>query len=622
MTDARIHDRGYRTFGGVRSGQLGQCDPSPGTPPERSSVSARKARHKVFPVLVLIIAFVPAVTFVGLAALIGDEIFDGALTPEYWELPGQSIAAIIVFTGLVAPEALVRDRRDGMVSLYLSTPLTRATYILSKIVSVSGVMSIIVLAPSLLYLIGLTFASAGPDGLADWISVLVRILVSGLLASVVYALISMAASSITDRRAFASVAVVMVMLGMLTVVQILIETAEGSINWRLLRSREPAARDDRPDLRRRRRISRALDRSGLRRQPRLGRRVARTALGALPPGWCLMTGPLPPPPSLRPPPSPDVPPPPPPAPPLPPPPMVSVSGVTKAFGDVIAVSDVTFTVGPGITALLGPNGAGKSTLFRMLCGLASPTRGEVRVLGRDARTDTAVRGRIGLAPQQDALFERLSAAEFVSTAAITHGVADPTAATAHVLDLVDLDAADPKVVGQYSKGMRQRVKLAAAMVNDPDVLILDEPLTGLDPVQRRRMIELFNRLGGAGKCVLVSSHVLDEVARLGSRVLVIAQGRLAAAGDYHDLRDLMDDRPHRIRVLCDEPRRLAATLLERSVIDGAHVVAGGLDLDTADVDGFGRQIAPVARELGLRLRGVRPVDDDLESVFRYLVERR
>jgi ABC-2 type transport system ATP-binding protein len=302
--------------------------------------------------------------------------------------------------------------------------------------------------------------------------------------------------------------------------------------------------------------------------------------------------------------------------------MVSVTNVTKAFGDVVAVSDVTFTVGPGITALLGPNGAGKSTLFRMLCGLASPTRGTVRVLGRDARTDLEVRGSIGLAPQQDALFDRLSARRFVELAAATHAVAHPAAAAHGALDLVDLDGHDPRPVGAYSKGMRQRVKLAAALVNDPSVLVLDEPLTGLDPVQRRRMIALFNRLGDAGKCVLVSSHVLDEVARLGSRVLVIAQGRLAAAGDYRDLRNLMDDRPHRIHVAVDEPRRFAAELVARGVADGVRVTESGVDLDTTDVDTFGRLIAPMARELGVRLRGVQPVDDDLESVFRYLVEGR
>ncbi|MEZ5246383.1 MAG: ABC transporter ATP-binding protein [Acidimicrobiales bacterium] len=302
--------------------------------------------------------------------------------------------------------------------------------------------------------------------------------------------------------------------------------------------------------------------------------------------------------------------------------MVSVTNVTKAFGDVVAVSDVSFTVGPGITALLGPNGAGKSTLFRMLCGLAPPTRGTVRVLGRDARTDTAVRGQIGLAPQQDGLFDRLDARQFVEIAAMMHGVDDPAAAARRVLDIVQLDATDTKSVGAYSKGMRQRVKLAAALVNDPAVLILDEPLTGLDPVQRRRMIALFNELAAAGKCLLVSSHVLDEVAKLGSRILVIAQGRLAASGDYHALRELMDDRPHRIRVEADDPRRLAAALLGRSIVDGAHVDAEGIELDTTDVDTFGRQLAPIARELDVRLRGVRPLDDDLESVFRYLVEGR
>ncbi|MEQ8839525.1 MAG: ABC transporter ATP-binding protein [Acidimicrobiales bacterium] len=306
----------------------------------------------------------------------------------------------------------------------------------------------------------------------------------------------------------------------------------------------------------------------------------------------------------------------------PPPPMVSVANVTKAFGDVVAVSDVSFTVGPGITALLGPNGAGKSTLFRMLCGLAAPTRGTVRVLGRDARRDVGVRGQIGLAPQQDGLFDRLDALEFVEIAAMMHGVDDPRAAAMRCLDIVQLDATDSKSVGAYSKGMRQRVKLAAALVNDPAVLILDEPLTGLDPVQRRRMIALFNELADAGKCLLVSSHVLDEVARLGSRILVIAQGRLAASGDYHALRELMDDRPHRIRVEADDPRRLAAALLDRAIVDGARVDALGLELDTTDVDTFGRRIAPVARELDVRLRGVRPLDDDLESVFRYLVERR
>jgi ABC-2 type transport system ATP-binding protein len=304
------------------------------------------------------------------------------------------------------------------------------------------------------------------------------------------------------------------------------------------------------------------------------------------------------------------------------PPMVEVTNVTKAFGDVVAVSDVTFSVGPGVTALLGPNGAGKSTLFRMMCGLTAPSQGTVRVLGADARADAAVRGRIGLAPQQDGLFDRLSAIRFVEVAARTHAVPDARLAAARALDQVALDPAEQKPVGAYSKGMRQRVKLAAALVNDPDLLVLDEPLTGLDPVQRNRMIRLFHKLGAAGKCLLVSSHVLDEVARLGSNVLVIAQGRLAATGDYRALRNLMDDRPHRIRIVADDPRRLAAELVGRGLVDGVSVRDHQLLADTSDVDAFGRAIAPVARSLGLRLREVQPTDDDLESVFRYLVERR
>jgi ABC-2 type transport system ATP-binding protein len=305
-----------------------------------------------------------------------------------------------------------------------------------------------------------------------------------------------------------------------------------------------------------------------------------------------------------------------------PPPMVAIEGVTKAFGDVVAVSDVSFQVGSGVTALLGPNGAGKSTLFRIMCGLTPPSQGTVRVLGEDARRNREVRGRIGLAPQQDALFDRLTAHRFVELAGQTHAVDDPHAAAVRALGYVELDAAEPKPIGSYSKGMRQRVKLAAALVNDPDVLILDEPLTGLDPVQRNRMITMFHDLGDAGKCLLVSSHVLDEVARLGSNVLVIAQGRLAATGDYRDLRNLMDDRPLRVRVSADRPRELASALLARSLVDGVSVSAEELVADTSDVDRFGRNVAVIAKELDVRLREVEPTDDDLESVFRYLVERR
>ncbi len=302
--------------------------------------------------------------------------------------------------------------------------------------------------------------------------------------------------------------------------------------------------------------------------------------------------------------------------------MLVVDTASKYFGSVVAVSDVTFSVDAGVTALLGPNGAGKSTLFRMLCGLTPPSRGAVRVLGEDPRRSRDVRGRIGLVPQQDALFDHLDAAAFVELAAHSHGLVDPLGAAHRALEAVDLLDTGSKPVGQFSKGMRQRIKVATALVNDPEVLILDEPLTGLDPIQRRRMIELFHRLGDDGRCVLVSSHVLDEVARLGSQVLVIAQGRLVATGDYRDLRELMDDRPHRIRIAVSDPRVVAAALVDRGLVAGLSLDRQHVIVDTLDVDALGRQLAPIVVELGVRLTEMRPLDDDLESVFRYLVEGR
>jgi ABC-2 type transport system ATP-binding protein len=288
----------------------------------------------------------------------------------------------------------------------------------------------------------------------------------------------------------------------------------------------------------------------------------------------------------------------------------------------VAVSEVSFSIDQGVTALLGPNGAGKSTLFRMLCGLTPPSRGTVHVLGTDPRHNRAVRGQISLVPQQDALFDHLSASEFVVFAARTQAVSDPDDAAVGALEVVELSDVGSKPLGQFSKGMRQRVKIASALVNDPEVLILDEPLTGLDPVQRKNMIALFHSLGDDGRCVLVSSHVLDEVARLGSRVLVIAQGRLIASGDYRDLRDLMDDRPHRIRVGASDPRKLGSALVDHGLISGLSLDDDHVLVDTLDVDAFGRQLAVLAVEIGVRLTEVSPLDDDLESVFRYLVEGR
>ncbi len=303
-------------------------------------------------------------------------------------------------------------------------------------------------------------------------------------------------------------------------------------------------------------------------------------------------------------------------------PRVVAENVSKWFGALVAVSDVSFDVGPGVTALLGPNGAGKSTMFRMLCGLARPSKGTVRVLDRDPRQDIGVSRFIGLMPQQESVFEALTAREFVTLSAQLQGLHDPAGAAAEALRVVDLDPSDSRRLPAYSKGMRQRVKVAQAIVHDPAVLILDEPLTGLDPRQRMDMVKLFRRLGGEGRCVIVSSHVLDEVERLGSKILVMSQGRLAAAGDFHELRALMDDRPMRIQVRTNRPRELAGALLEGGTAVGVRLDGDeGLEVDTTDARALAHALAPAARDRGARLYEVHPLDADLEGVFRYVVQR-
>ena len=303
-------------------------------------------------------------------------------------------------------------------------------------------------------------------------------------------------------------------------------------------------------------------------------------------------------------------------------PTIEVREVGRWFGSVVALSGVSFDIRPGVTALLGPNGAGKSTLFRILCGLANPSQGRVRILGQRPRGNAALTRRIGIAPQQEALFERQTVAEFVGLAARLHRLADPVEAAGRSIAQVELDPTDPRPLATYSKGMRQRVKLAQALVHDPEVVVLDEPLEGLDPRQRLRAIELFRALGDQGKTVIISSHVLDEVERFGSRILVIAQGRLVAEGNFHDIRDLMDDRPRLLRVATDRPAQLGAGLLAAGAVQGARVGTGTVEVETSDAPAFRRSVAAVARGAGARITEVVALDEDLESVFAYLVRRR
>jgi ABC-2 type transport system ATP-binding protein len=303
--------------------------------------------------------------------------------------------------------------------------------------------------------------------------------------------------------------------------------------------------------------------------------------------------------------------------------VIVFQNVSKYFGAVVAVSDVSFRISSGITALLGPNGAGKSTVMRMLCGLTVPSQGSIRVLGRPPRGDIELYKHVGLVPQQESILEPITAIQFVVAMAELSGVQPAHAAAETAIRSVELDPNDSRPLRMYSKGMRQRIKVAAALVHGPSVVVLDEPLNGLDPRQRLRMIELFQHLGAEGRTVIVSSHVLDEVERFGSNVLVIADGRLAAEGDFHAIRALMDYRPHQLRVVATPARPLAAALIHAPGVVSVRVIdERTLSVDVDDINGFRHMVLPYAVHVGSTVSEIVPLDDSLESVFRYLVGRR
>jgi ABC-2 type transport system ATP-binding protein len=299
---------------------------------------------------------------------------------------------------------------------------------------------------------------------------------------------------------------------------------------------------------------------------------------------------------------------------------VEVLDLSKWFGQKVAISDLSCSFGPGLTGLLGPNGAGKTTLLRLICGLLGPSDGSVSILGANPKRSHKVYGKVALVPEEDAVYGFLTARAFVSYAADLSGA--PRSGVDRAIEAVDLGAAADRPIAGFSKGMRQRAKVAAALVTDPEVLILDEPLNGTDPVQRAHLIDTFKRLAAGGKTVIVSSHVLAEVERMADRVLAIVDGRLAAAGGVHAIREAMADTPYRIRIDVDDPRRVAAALMVSESITSVAVSGSSLHIQTSNLPELGLRVPQVAKEMGVRLTAFEPEDESLESVFRYLVRRR
>ena len=302
-------------------------------------------------------------------------------------------------------------------------------------------------------------------------------------------------------------------------------------------------------------------------------------------------------------------------------PVIRVDGVSRWFGSVVAVSDISFDVHPGITGLLGPNGAGKTTLLRMMTGLADTSTGTVTVFGEKVRDNPPLYRRLGVMSEHETVYGFMKGREFVRMMAKLRGVADVEAAVDRAIELVDLADAQHRPMETYSRGMRQRMRLAGTLVHDPEILILDEPLNGADPRQRVHFKHLLHQLAADGRTIVLSSHILEEVEELADTVLLIVNGKLAASGGFRAIRAALNQRPYHVRVVCDAPRKLASEVLRLPSVDAVNVDPdGAIVVLSRNVVDLQVELPRIAQAQQVRLKRVEPLDDSLESVFGYLVE--
>jgi ABC-2 type transport system ATP-binding protein len=303
--------------------------------------------------------------------------------------------------------------------------------------------------------------------------------------------------------------------------------------------------------------------------------------------------------------------------------IIAADHVSKWYGQVIGLNDVTLQVAPGITGLLGPNGAGKSTFMKLITGQLKPSKGTIRVLGEPIWQNPALYRRIGFCPEQDAFYERMTGLEWLIALVRLNGVAEQTAIgmARRAIEMVELSDAADKKIGAYSKGMRQRIKMAQALAHDPELLILDEPLAGMDPLARRKTIRLIKECGRAGRSVIVSSHILHEIESMTANILLINQGRILAEGNVHQIRDLIDEHPHTVHVKADETRALARALLAEDHVLSLKFEGDALVVQTGRPDTFYARLTEIAAsgELGV-IHEVTSPDDNLQAVFKYLVK--
>ncbi len=306
-------------------------------------------------------------------------------------------------------------------------------------------------------------------------------------------------------------------------------------------------------------------------------------------------------------------------------PIVEFHEVSKWYGNVIGINKLTINIPAGVTGLLGPNGAGKSTLLQLATGQLFPSQGQVRVLGREVWNCTSLNTQIGLCPEQDAFYEWMTGWDFLYTSVRLGGFrrSEAREAALRALDAVGMTRHKDRVVRGYSKGMRQRTKLAQALVHDPKVLFLDEPLSGTDPLARRDLMDIIGRLASEGKSVLISSHVLHEVQTLTPNIILLNRGRLVAEGQVREIRDLIDKHPHQIVLICDQFRELAGRVLHWDDVESVRILRKdkGVMVETRSPDAFYSRLPELSLVDGMAIREVYSDDDNLEAVFKYLVNK-
>jgi ABC-2 type transport system ATP-binding protein len=303
--------------------------------------------------------------------------------------------------------------------------------------------------------------------------------------------------------------------------------------------------------------------------------------------------------------------------------IVAADHLSKWYGQVIGLNDVSVSVPPGVTGLLGPNGAGKSTFMKLITGQLKPSKGSITVLGEPIWHNPGLYTRIGFCPEQDAFYERMTGLEWVTALVRLNGVGDTQAAAManRALELVELTDAANKKIGAYSKGMRQRVKMAQAIAHDPEMLILDEPLAGMDPIARRKSIRMIKEWGRAGKSIIVSSHILHEIESMTANILLINQGRILAEGNVHQIRDLIDEHPHTVYIKADQTRALAREFLSQDDVLSLKFEHEAVVVQTGRPDAFYTRLTELAAsgEIGA-IHEVTSPDDNLQAVFQYLVK--